>query len=1048
MLTKWMLLVAIICLAACTVEKETGDLAGNGGKDSRGVRQEVLLTFKNKLALPDAPTKAAGASLATTAENAVAALDVYVFASDSETGNYTFQERFAYRQNSDELPAGSKELTLEAGSKDNEFTALLSLQKGLFVKLYCIANQPLLVDPANEGNVVADTYFQPLEQSTPGKTGSGVKTEGVPSESLFQSFHTPFITSASDTLVCPLPMSGAYANALDLTDYSVSSRMQVGFKLTRAVARFDIINNASLSRFTLDSIGMNNGRKAVTFFPIQAYGDRPVAKADELVTCPLRAFGGEYANTGTQTGAYYAYPSLAADGGSLLLKGHYKINETETKVTSYPVAFKQTDADGNGAFIEINPNKRYTIAITDADEQELQVTVQTSDWSDDGSIDEYNPGETSGNFAVTIPAGFVDKNRWDAATRTVNMSLDAGSSLDVSIATNSTLLVSKRYAGNAGQYDWLEVSAPAVTATKASGAFAYTYSLSLKDPYTEGRYPKATIRFIDAVTAEESILFVEAIAAPEVVELPKVPGDTNLNSIDVATQTASIFRTTGSSLQIKLLCPDGVDVESTPAWMQVEKASATGAETIFTLTLTDRDVADKEGTITFHNSQKPDELKTDVTVQLQDAGITPVFTNLGGTGNVFTAAHDDVLDNIRMALIRGNTLTVTTTSIAGLEVAVDFDGGSEWLVHNGEVYVAPVSAGVPVRSKSAAAISTAGEQQRMESQNLHAGNKKNVLTFSLDTTRLSGGKTATVTLKNKTGGKDCLFTVEPEWQAVSAVSGIPASFTVNAGATATVRVNVPLGGITAVSANTGIAAVSANNGSGVVTITGGKAGSTTISVYSPEVPATKLTYSVKVVAIPNNYKNINGVNWATGNLVKSGDVCTIGNVSDIGLIFSYGSLVGYAAATGNLTPVIKPTEYTANPTFTQTPYTSSGPVGADNPAAGTGDPCRYYLGSAWRLPTESEFRALGGGVAADVAFANTSVTTQNGVNGVLINNLFFPYGGWINRSNGVYTLPANGYYWSSNDLSNTAQAWVLKLTSPRVTRDSRTDGYTIRCVKK
>ena len=79
-------------LAGCTEEVQNGE--GNLPKpddtDSGG-RREVLLTLKNKLVLKDASTKAE-TPIATTEENKIATLDVYVFASAEENGTYTYQE--------------------------------------------------------------------------------------------------------------------------------------------------------------------------------------------------------------------------------------------------------------------------------------------------------------------------------------------------------------------------------------------------------------------------------------------------------------------------------------------------------------------------------------------------------------------------------------------------------------------------------------------------------------------------------------------------------------------------------------------------------------------------------------------------------------------------------------------------------------------------------------------------------------------------------------------------------------------------------------------
>ena len=141
-------------LAGCTTENQNGEgTEPDPGGNPDVARREVLLSLKNKLALNTESTKA-DAPIATAEENSISTLDLYVFAAATEDGNYTFQERFAYRADGSELPAGASELELTPSTSDTETTGLLNLKKGLFVKLYCVANQPSPVNPA-DGQPVA-----------------------------------------------------------------------------------------------------------------------------------------------------------------------------------------------------------------------------------------------------------------------------------------------------------------------------------------------------------------------------------------------------------------------------------------------------------------------------------------------------------------------------------------------------------------------------------------------------------------------------------------------------------------------------------------------------------------------------------------------------------------------------------------------------------------------------------------------------------------------------------------------------------------------------
>lgn len=159
------LFAAIILLSgSCTTEsREGGDGTPLPPGPGNNERREVLLTFRNELR-PGSATKADN-PIATPEENALSSPDVYVFAADKEgSDHYTFLQRFAYRADTDAtLPEGSEELQLAAGSDNGKTTTgLLRIKKGLFVKLYCIANNTTLIDPATgEDTPLTDNAFTP-----------------------------------------------------------------------------------------------------------------------------------------------------------------------------------------------------------------------------------------------------------------------------------------------------------------------------------------------------------------------------------------------------------------------------------------------------------------------------------------------------------------------------------------------------------------------------------------------------------------------------------------------------------------------------------------------------------------------------------------------------------------------------------------------------------------------------------------------------------------------------------------------------------------------
>ena len=574
-----------------------------------------------------------------------------------------------------------------------------------------------------------------------------VKTPGAPLEPTFATWHTHLLTSTvpADTLATPLAMTGALTTPLDLTDFGSAARVQAGIRLTRLVARYDIINEAGTSRFTIETVSMGNARRGSDLFPIRPYGDMPEAKPDELITTPKRRFYGENANKGIQAGAFYSYPSPLKDKGFLILKGMYKINESESKEVSYRIPFTQQAADGNQTFLEIANNHRYTIAITAADEYHLDCTLYVADWTDDGSIDDFKPDQDSGEIDVTIPAEFTDDTKYDPDTRSVSMSLKPKSQFTVTTTATANLTVYKKYVGgiDAQQYDWLEISEPAVSTKAAS--MNYNYTFSLKDDYTLGRYPRAVLRFTNTMNGSETTFFVEAVSVPQADGTPQV-GDNNPNSFDAENKLVNLYRITGSNAHVRITCPDGSEVESKPDWLDVAVYKQSGAETTYSFTLNDRDVSgvtDDKGTVVFYN-KKANDLKTDIVVQLLDATLKPDFTypSLNDGKNSYEAPAGDTPGNINMQISDNNEFSIGCKSMLGIEIGLDFDGGSEWLKVKG----APVTKTL---------------------------NENTQLTFSLDNAKLRGAKKATVTLKNKIGGENTVFTVSPVFPVptVTFVSG-------------------------------------------------------------------------------------------------------------------------------------------------------------------------------------------------------------------------------------------------------------------------------------
>ena len=666
-------LLAAVLLASCTSESDKTDRTSTDEVDSTNKR-EVLISFKNKLTVKTtkAKTKAetkADAPIATEAENEIATLDVYVFGAKAEGDVYTFRERFSYRQDGSALPTGAKELDLTPSVDNATTTALLELQKGLFVRLYCIANQTELMNPT-DGTPVADAYFAPLTYDME----TGVLTDGTPSEKDFCKFHSPLLTATSEALGLPLPMTGAQTIPIDLTDFSSSARVQVGFKLTRTMARFDVSNIEKDSKFHLESISMGNGRKGTTFFPAKVYGAAPAVDG-ELITYPACAFEGEKANEGLQVSAFYSYPSPLEDKGYLILSGNYQVNKTEAKDVSYQIPFIQQTADGGEVALEINNNHRYTIGITKADEYHLDFTLDVADWTDSGDIDEYNPGISSIPFEVTIDAANGD---YDPDTRIVNMAITDGAAFSVKASSNSGIDYSLTYEKKITTAPWLVVTPTPITRAASKD---FTYTISRNAEYKGNDFPIAYLRFIDKATGDENLLIIRPVATP-VAKLATVSPKC---SFDENTGTITLYKdeTSGkTSVTLNIISTGGCTLADAaggdiPGWLERDKdeLAVTTGTIKFTLNSDDASFpATKQltdgYTFDIKNAKNKDK-KLSITVKVETAMSLHQSASTVPNGGNYDAANN----RMRLYNSASDQVTLSVFALKGC----DIEGVPVWL---------------------------------------------------------------------------------------------------------------------------------------------------------------------------------------------------------------------------------------------------------------------------------------------------------------------------------------------------------------------------------
>lgn len=282
----------------------------------------------------------------------------------------------------------------------------------------------------------------------------------------------------------------------------------------------------------------------------------------------------------------------------------------------------------------------------------------------------------------------------------------------------------------------------------------------------------------------------------------------------------------------------------------------------------------------------------------------------------------------------------------------------------------------------------------------------------------------------------------------------------------------------------------------------------TISFYLYHTEADVATKEIKLTTQIQtwvDYVEINGLIWKQGSLIaSSATTCTIGAPWDTGLYFPFGSLIGYKSGNrkynGTGEGISEPMEWQGHwgggasfnfltdamvwPTIMigypnawfsgsrqnqwffgtrEAPYNKAGEnirnfpgyVAGNLANKGIGDPCTYYLGAAWRQPTDLELKAV-----YDAGWSGVGYKTFNGSPGIYIGpnatnqNLatssFFPAAGVINADGlGIANPGLIGYYATCSVSPNGAAA-SMRFESDKVVIPNnswRENAFSVRCVR-
>ena len=663
--------VMLSCLTAgCTSEVETTggipEIPENPQANDPN-RRSVVISLQNKLILVNGTPESRATTrdgIAEDDENRIESFDIYAFGSDKEEGPYTFQEHFAYRADAGSLPAGASPLELKADEAAGKVNVVFYPRKGLYTKFYCVANQTGMYDAA--GNAYTDyTPLQQISQPQTGIPGDAVTVAGTPTENDFQKMNSPLVVPAGfdqSILLTPLPMSGANSQPTDLREYSMGTYVRLNISLIRAVARFDVVNNATKSHFTITDIAMGNGRKGVTLFPIRPIGDVP-ATTGQLLTYPYRPFDGLNANAGTTTKAFYCYPCKAADAGFLILKGLYAVNLTdEKKEVSYRIPFERV-TDGNGMRIEINHNHRYTVQITEADPFELTANIRLVDWETGDYIDDYEPDNGLETIAVAdlLPAG---ETTYDIGTNIVTLALKTGSSFTVSTGSNAGVETKLTYYGGDSADGWLKLEEIPVTTTRAGATQQVQYKVSFNESYTGNSYPRGILRLTDKAGAAEEVILIDATFGIPAVTSAGEMNPAGVNNWEETESTLYLVQQTGANTSTGKITVTSIGgseiVLPTNSGITVSPASSvsTTQEYTFQWSGTDAiDLTEKEFTVTLKNHSAP--AKTgNITVKLLPNRINNLALSTAGDGISLTEITNTTA-KLTMPIIKDRQFTLT-----------------------------------------------------------------------------------------------------------------------------------------------------------------------------------------------------------------------------------------------------------------------------------------------------------------------------------------------------------------------------------------------------
>lgn len=604
-------------------------------------------------------------AIATPSENEIKTLKIYLFAAADEAGPYYFLEEWtegiAYVPGN---PNGTNFVKQESGG-GYKATLYPNELKGLpWVKLMCVANNGITADGTPGGTTDGKFYEengtteQPawVKVTTDPATGAVTNAGTATTETVFRTAYTAALGTDVPTgvIATPLLMTGVGVTKIS------GSVSKVSIDLKRIVARFDIENKTSSSSLTITSVHMAQGRINGSL-----WGVTPVENAALLTAYQPRTFTAtDGINLGLGENAIYTYPGAVADESYLVIVGTYKSPVTSEQVpVTYNIPVVRTPEGAQpgtpGTYLQLKPNSRYKLRITDVSQSNVFGTFEVVDWTSGGGINvrpENSAPVFVGDEAFTganLPTNLnPDPNHAPPYNYEVNG--DAGTfSIEIG-ATGKVRAEKTEVATRALANDWMTIGNP--TTEERDGVWYSTFNITYANAV--GQQPIA-VRFINETASfDPSLWTVVNFYGPKAKPAFAVVADGNskgnkTDATDPSAPTAAIYSVVGGFVQFTATCIEGIKVDAAPAGYKLEEVKKEGFVYTYKVSVIDAATADG-GTIVFKNTG--DETKTS-TLTLNKEDPTMTVAETAGTGVSF---HTTGQMNVDLDVFTTYTLRINT----------------------------------------------------------------------------------------------------------------------------------------------------------------------------------------------------------------------------------------------------------------------------------------------------------------------------------------------------------------------------------------------------